>query len=751
MTDLLIVPAAQPWHDRRFVWFKGQFDTKIKTGEDYPTQALHKLFTMRPGDKAKGMGLAMIPSSYADFDAREHNAQREHGRFIALTGDVDSGNHSLEAICEAVRTFAGDAAWFVYSSAHARPGDMRWRIILPLEDEQGFAAWHDAQCAFFAFMEDAGIAMDHALARAAQPVYLPNVPAIHAKSETPLRGEDGQPLFYATASSGLAAPGLSLDTGLVQIGIAAIRHQRVIDEQERDRIRREAEARRANQPRGEHASIIEDFNAENSVATMLELCGYEQSPRHAEDWRSPQQTGDTYATRVIGSKWVSLSASDAASGLGTRCSAGCFGDAYDLFVHYRHGGDHKAAFRALHAERRAAQGNVIYPREFDPPQWLSEVPMPEEMPEWAEPETMGGGDFVEDMVVAPPQDDSTFEFLTLGELRRLPPPDWLIHEAIVSDGLSIIYGEPGAGKSFIALDMALRLALGTDWHGLKTKRTGILYIAGEGVRGIGKRVEGWARFHDVSIDELPFVVIPVAAQLLDPAERARLIRTIDAVKARLDFDVGLTIVDTVSRSIAGQDENGQETMSAFVKACDDIKMHTGGAMIGIHHSGKDKERGMRGSTVLLGACDASIRLTKAERIVTLAFEKQKDAEEQPPIYFELERFAWSEEGHEDELTTLIPKRADKPNNGVDSVNRDQIRRAFGILSDAWADGRPLSHRPETRKDGRHAPSIFVKRLGGDAEAWATLLAHWLENGNVSFEMFDTNRKMRGLKVLEPVL
>ena len=133
-----------------------------------------------------------------------------------------------------------------------------------------------------------------------------------------------------------------------------------------------------------------------------------------------------------------------------------------------------------------------------------------------------------------------------------------MHEAVVSDGLTIIYGEPGAGKSFIALDMALRIALGWDWHGVRTKQVGVLYIAGEGVRGIGKRVDGWALNYGAEIDNAPLVVMPIAAQLLEPGERAKLIRTIDEVKRKMDFEIGLIVVDTVSRSIAGSDKTGRK-------------------------------------------------------------------------------------------------------------------------------------------------------------------------------------------------
>lgn len=392
---------APAWAASRVVVFNGTFDSHAQTGEDYRTITLAEIFALEPESRTKGAGLACIPSSYHDYDAREHAVQRDRGSFVALTGDIDSGDHSAKTVHAAVRAIIGNAAHLIYSSAHARPGDMRWRIIVPLAVPAGFHDWHDAQCAFFAAMEAQGIVMDRALARAAQPVYLPNVPSTHAKSDTALRDADGKPLYYRRTATPLDTPGLALDTGPVADGIADIRRQRIEDEHRREVVRREAEQRRAAKPRGDGASIIDDFNAANSVATMLELCGYEQSPRYAEDWRSPHQTGDTYATRIIGSKWVSLSQSDAASGLGERCSAGCFGDAYDLYAHYTHKGDHKAAYRALRDEQRAI-GNVIYPAQFDaaPPAWMDEIPTYDEMPDdWgpdAEPDFEGAAQLVAD-------------------------------------------------------------------------------------------------------------------------------------------------------------------------------------------------------------------------------------------------------------------------------------------------------------------------------------------------------------------
>ena len=370
---------------------------------------------------------------------------------------------------------------------------------------------------------------------------------------------------------------------------------------------------------------------------------------------------------------------------------------------------------------------------------------------WALPEPEDAP--VEEEEAAREEADAIFPLLDMDELENMPPPEWLVHEMIGQESLSVIYGDPGAGKSFIALDMALRVAHGMEWHGLATKATGVLYIAGEGARGIGKRVKGWRRKHEMEGVDAPFLLLPVAVQMLDDKQRTKLIRTINAAIERAGFAIGLIVIDTVSRALAGADENGQESMSAFVSACDQIKLHTGGAVLGVHHSGKDKEKGMRGSTVLLGGCDASIKVTKAEQIVTLKTEKQKDAEEAEPIYMEMEKIGWADGGLSEEQSTLVPFRSEASGKAENSndLNRDQIRQGFGLLTDYWSQGRPLSHRIETKRDGRYAPKILSGKFGGDADVWANHITSWLENGCLVVEVANKNTKAKGLKVVEPIV
>ncbi len=87
---------------------------------------------------------------------------------------------------------------------------------------------------------------------------------------------------------------------------------------------------------------------------------------------------------------------------------------------------------------------------------------------------------------------------TIDELLRLEPPAWLIDDTIPEGELAAIYGAPGDGKSFIALDMALCVAAGIPWQGHVTQKAYVVYISAEGGRGISKRVAAWLSHHQIT-------------------------------------------------------------------------------------------------------------------------------------------------------------------------------------------------------------------------------------------------------------
>lgn len=465
------------WNGFPVAFVGGTYDSRISTGEEYETRTLADIFNAAPANLDKLTGPAFIPSTYAEYDARSHDAQRRHGRFVALTADVDSGDHAPKAIQQAVAAFVQDAAYLIYSSPHSRPGDRRWRVVVPLAEATSFEHWFDAQSALFAFLASRGIETDKALSRAGQLVFLPNVPNEHAKSGTALRDGDGAPLYFQRHATALSRPGLKLAEGAVADGMAEIRRRRAADEAEREKMRAEAAQRRANKPRGDETSLIDDFNAANSVATMLEICGYEQSPRNPLDWRSTYQTGDTYATRVMDDgTWFSLSQSDTDAGVGQKCRMGCFGDAYDLYAHYKHGGDHKAAYRAIGEERR---GNVIRPDRFNAPSWMAETPLPDEMPDYPDYGVEPDIDAIVDVEAERPAE--LLPLFNPADWHGIAPPAraWRWDGFLPDKQASLLTGAGASGKSLATQQMATCIAMGLPFLGVETKRTPALYITCE--------------------------------------------------------------------------------------------------------------------------------------------------------------------------------------------------------------------------------------------------------------------------------
>ena len=69
---------------------------------------------------------------------------------------------------------------------------------------------------------------------------------------------------------------------------------------------------------------------------------------------------------------------------------------------------------------------------------------------------------------------------------------WLVKGVLPSRGVAFIVGQSKAGKSFLAIDISLRLAAGAPKVlGRKARGCGVVYIAGEDADGCRARVAAW--------------------------------------------------------------------------------------------------------------------------------------------------------------------------------------------------------------------------------------------------------------------
>ncbi len=214
-------------------------------------------------------------------------------------------------------------------------------------------------------------------------------------------------------------------------------------------------------------------------------------------------------------------------------------------------------------------------------------------------------------------------------------PDYLVDGLLESQLMAVAFGDPGAGKSFLTIDLSARIATGTPFHGRETKQGTVIYIAGEGHGGIARRRAAWELETRVSLKGAPFFVSTVAGNFLDQVTTEAVIKAIEAI-ARISGPPALIVVDTLARNFGAGDENSAQDMNRFIAAIDDIKARWPGctALI-VHHTGHgSKDRG-RGSIALKGGTDAEYCVKKEGMIMTLECTKMKDGPPPARISFDL--------------------------------------------------------------------------------------------------------------------
>jgi putative DNA primase/helicase len=228
----------------------------------------------------------------------------------------------------------------------------------------------------------------------------------------------------------------------------------------------------------------------------------------------------------------------------------------------------------------------------------------------------------------------SFELTSLSELSDPEPVPWLIEDFIVQDTLACVFGPSGSGKSFLILDMGLHIAAGKPWHNREVKQGAVVYICGEGRRGVVTRVRAWQKHYNQD-SNIPFYLSKGPLLLLNDDSVAQLTDTIDEALENIDHDVSMIIVDTLNRNFGDGDENSTKDMTKFVNALTEIQHKTHANVCVVHHTGVGDASRARGSSVFRAALDTelSVNNERQEKGFDLTTTKQKDAEEHPTITF----------------------------------------------------------------------------------------------------------------------
>lgn len=226
--------------------------------------------------------------------------------------------------------------------------------------------------------------------------------------------------------------------------------------------------------------------------------------------------------------------------------------------------------------------------------------------------------------------------------------------------MSVVYGQSNVGKSFFMLDALYHVAAGRIWMGNRTKRSSVLYLATEGGNAFRNRAYAVGqKYGDVDV---PLAVRASPVDLLDPdADVMKIAELAKQVEAHTGVPMGAICVDTLSRSMAGGNENSPEAMTAFILNCDRLRLETGCAVPIVHHSGKDTAAGARGHSSLRAACDTEVELEVAEDGVYRFAKatKQRDLQGGGVLTFKLEDFPLGTDEDGDPVSTAVVTPVDE--------------------------------------------------------------------------------------------
>lgn len=248
--------------------------------------------------------------------------------------------------------------------------------------------------------------------------------------------------------------------------------------------------------------------------------------------------------------------------------------------------------------------------------------------------------------------------VTSSGLDDIPDPVPLIDGVLYLDSLAWLYGKPGSGKSFVALDFAGCIANGLPWQYREVTSGKVLYLVAEGVSGIRRRVRAWEEAFNQPMDNVTF--LPVAVQLLHGTDLAAFLLLVK------EFQPSLVVIDTQARVTVGADENSNGEMGRVVHAADAIRKASGSCVLMVHHSGKNG-LDLRGASAFEGAASSIIKVTKEDEYVEVHSDKQKDVEDFDTVFLRMTPRGES---------VVLVARSSTPDAEQTSGNEEKILRAM---------------------------------------------------------------------------
>jgi AAA domain len=317
--------------------------------------------------------------------------------------------------------------------------------------------------------------------------------------------------------------------------------------------------------------------------------------------------------------------------------------------------------------------------------------------------------------------------LSVADADKQADLEYLVKGLIEPGSLSVWYGPPGSGKTFLVKHVAYAIAQGRSIFGRRVRQAPTLYIGLEGEGGIRNRVRA-LKLRFGSQGDFHFSVDSVSLLDRSNLNQVDIDAIVDAVNER---GIRFVVIDTLNRAVGGAEENDSSTMGAFISACKAIAQRTGAHVAVVHHSSKaGTENGPRGHSSLEGAADAVVAVNGngASVIRQAVTRKVKDGVDMS-LSFTLEPVKLGTDADGDDIVSMVVSEADAPLIAPRKFSETQealLKDIANILAAPdikWEAARP--HDPE-------GPTVQCVKRSFVVEKLIELGAlPTIENGSVS--------------------
>lgn len=219
---------------------------------------------------------------------------------------------------------------------------------------------------------------------------------------------------------------------------------------------------------------------------------------------------------------------------------------------------------------------------------------------------------------------------TLPELMQMPDKGWYLEGVLAPQELVMIAGPPAIGKTFLGLDMAASLVLGTSWGRQFTFAAGrplrVDYFLGEGISRMNKRINALLEAYDTDLEQLSkgLTVYGGLPRLNETDGHNSVVDLVNGYRERKLPIPDVVFIDTFARATSGADENSARDAGRIINAMDYLKDELGCTVIVVHHTGKNGD--VRGSSAFAGGLDVMLKTVRRDGTTYLTAEKVKDGE-----------------------------------------------------------------------------------------------------------------------------